>query len=229
VNLRNLPWKKSVAVLGMGFWASSLALLSPTAQSQSNDVPYCFGIKTAVDVYEGPSFGSRKVAAYITNDTAYATTTNPTQVWVNDGTTDGNNFVEVAFTGGQTGWVPRYRAGSDTPAMVDMSGFTDCPDPGPGAAGYATGPTPAVCFFVQRPTNVYSRPAYGAITPDSFAVGDTAYATTAPPTSVWLNDPDLVNGNSFIEVEIYGGNTAWVPRFRADADAPLLVDLAECP
>lgn len=226
MNFETLPWRKSVAFLGLGFWASSLALLSPIAQSQSNGA-YCFSVQTPTNIYARPSFGAMMADTYAPGDTAYATTNPPTSVWVNDGTRDGNSFIEVAYYDGNIGWIPRFPAGSNAPALVDI---TDCPNPGPNAAGSIIGPVASdYCFFVQRPTNLYSRPSYRAITGDTYAVGDTAYATTDPPTSVWINDPDLVDGNSFIEVKIYGGNTAWVPRFRADADAPLLVDLADCP
>lgn len=228
MNLKKLPWRKSVAFLGMGFWASSLALLSPIAQSQSNDTAYCFAVQTPINIYESPSFRAMTADSYAAGDVAYATTNPPQAVWVRDGTGDGNSFVEVAFYDGNIGWIPRYPAGSDSPALIDLSGSADCPAPGLNAAGGDTGGS-EYCFFVQRPTNVYSRPTYSAITGDSYAAGDTAYATTDPPISVWIDDPDLENGNSFIEVEIYGDNTAWVPRFRADADVPLLVDLADCP
>ena len=215
--------RKPAALLGLGLWVSSLALISPTAQSQSSGVPYCFDVQMSIDVYESPSFRSRKIAAYMNNDIAYATTNRPISVGVNDGTADGNSFVQVKIYDGSSAWVPRYLEGRNTPTLIDLEGFNDCSPTGEGP------PANEYCFFVQRPTNVYARPAYDAILDARYAAGDTAYATTNPPTSVWINDPDLVNGNSFIEVSIYDGNVAWVPRFRADADVPLLVDLAQCP
>jgi hypothetical protein len=215
--------RKSAAFLGLGFWASSLALISPTAQSQSSGVPYCFDVQMSIDVYESPSFRSRKIAAYTNADIAYATTNRPISVGVNDGTADGNSFVQVKIYDGSSAWVPRYPEGSNSPALIDLEGFDDCSATGEGP------PANEYCFSVQRPTNVYARPSYDAMLGARYVAGDTAYATTNPPTSVWVRDSALANGNSFIEVEIYDGNIAWVPRFRADADVPLLVDLAECP
>ncbi|MEM9119945.1 MAG: hypothetical protein AAF827_16245 [Cyanobacteria bacterium P01_D01_bin.6] len=128
-------WQKLFTLLGLGLCASSLALFSPAAQGQSNGTPYCFSIRTAVDVYDSPSFGATKIADYISGDTAYATTNPPTSVWVNDGTRDGNSFIKVAIYGGNVGWVPRYLAGSDVTVLTDQQGFSNCPSPMPPAAG----------------------------------------------------------------------------------------------
>lgn len=221
-------WPKPLALLGLGFWASSLALVSPNAQGQSNDTAYCFSVQTATSIYASPSFGAITADSYTAGDTAYATTNPPTSAWFDDGTVDGNSFVEVAFYDGNIGWIPRFPEGSDVPLLVDI---TNCPNPVPNAAGYLVGGPGGgeYCFAVQTPVNVYSSPSYFAMTADTFAVGDTAYATTNPPNFMWIDDPNFVEGNSFVEVVIYGGNTGWLPRFKVGANLPVLVDLANCP
>jgi len=220
-------WKKTATFLGLGFTASSLAWFLPSVHSPSNaqnpsgERPYCFGVQANVDVYASPSFGAPRIAAYVSGDTAYATTNDPTSSWVNDGTADGNSFIEVAFTGGQTGWVPRFPAGSDVPILIDMEGVTDCPNPMPPAAGSEIKGVDEdrVCFYVDQPTNLYSRPEFGAVTSARYNVGDIAYASY-PFESV-----PVENGtNAFILVDIYGGNQAWVPRYPRGSATPILID-----
>jgi cytochrome c5 len=236
--------RKSAAFLGLGFWASSLAVVSPTAQSQSNATPYCFGVKMDTFVYASPSFRARQLAPYAIDDIAYATTNQPTSVPVNDGTADGNSFIEVAFTNGDKGWTPRYPEGIDVPILIDMEGFTDCPNPGKNAAGDLSKsegndmPTPQnqpdetpYCFGVKMDTFVYASPSFRARQLAPYAIDDIAYATTNQPTSVPVND-GTADGNSFIEVAFTNGDKGWTPRYPEGIDVPILIDMegfTDCP
>lgn len=80
------------------------------------------------------------------------------------------------------------------------------------------------CFNVEIETPVYSEPSFEAATLAQFEEGDTAYATTNPPTSYWFTD-GTADGNSFVEVAIYDGGTGWIPRFPEGEDTPAIVDL----
>ncbi|MEM1280710.1 MAG: hypothetical protein AAGG53_12000 [Cyanobacteria bacterium P01_H01_bin.152] len=222
-------WKKSVALLGLGFWAGSLALLSPSAQSQSG-TPYCFVVREVINVYSSPSQFATVEASYRPGDITYATANPPRTIRGEDGVP----YVEVAIYGGNLGWLPRYDANRPGAELIVDLSSDQCTNPGPGAFGYVEGggidsSGGEYCFAVQTPVNVYSSPSYFAMTNDTFAIGDTAYATANPPNSVWIDDPNFVNGNSFIEVKIWGGSTGWVPRFKVGADLPVLMDLATCP
>jgi hypothetical protein len=76
------------------------------------------------------------------------------------------------------------------------------------------------CFAVQDSLSVFSRPANNAATGDRFNRGDIAYATANPPTTRF-------DGNrAFVEVAIYGGRKAWLPRLSTIDGVPLIVDLS---
>ena len=80
------------------------------------------------------------------------------------------------------------------------------------------------CFVVKDTLSVFSQPANHAATGDRFIRGDIAYATTNPPTTRF-------DGNrAFVEVAIYGGQRAWLPRHSTIDGVPLIVDLstAQC-
>lgn len=229
VNLQKFPWKKSAALLGVAVWAGPLALFSTMAQSQTPGTGICFAVVGSTPLYAAPSFSARQIASFASGDTAYATTNPPFSVPAFDGTADGNSFIEVAIYDGNIAWAPRYPQGSDNPLLIDLPS-DDCPDPGLNAFVFPpTGVGPEYCFAVVQPTNLYAFPSFGASTGDRYAAGDIAFATANPPFTAWVND-GTVDGNSFIEVSIYGGNTAWVPRFPAGSNSPILVDLpsADC-
>ena len=76
------------------------------------------------------------------------------------------------------------------------------------------------CFAVKDTLSVFARPANNAATGDRFNAGDIAYATTNPPTTRF-------DGNrAFVEVAIYGGRKAWLPRLSTIDSVPLIVDLS---
>ncbi|PSN78683.1 hypothetical protein C8B47_15630 [filamentous cyanobacterium CCP4] len=76
------------------------------------------------------------------------------------------------------------------------------------------------CFAVKDSLSVFARPANNAATGDRFNRGDIAYATANPPTTRF-------DGNrAFVEVAIYGGRKAWIPRLSTIDGVPLIVDLS---
>ena len=87
------------------------------------------------------------------------------------------------------------------------------------AAAQTKSSTP-YCFAVKDTLSVFSRPAANAAIGDRFNQGDIAYATTNPPTVRFDGD------RAFVQVAIYGGRTAWVPRLSTIDGVPLLVDLS---
>ncbi|MEM9119944.1 MAG: hypothetical protein AAGD09_18975 [Cyanobacteria bacterium P01_F01_bin.56] len=216
MNITKLPWRKSVALMGMGFWASSLALLAPTAQSHRH-LAYCFSIERATAMYESPSFEAKVIGDYNPGDVAYATANPIYSLWFKDFTNDGNSFVKVAGYEGTVGWVPRFEQGTNIAVMEDLQ---DCPNPGVNAAGFPGGSgLDRTCFYVQQPTNLYSRPDFDFAIEARYVAGDIAYATF-PFTDVAVEG----GNNAFILVDIYDGNQAWVPRKPEGLNTPNLVD-----
>jgi len=216
MNLAKLPWRKSVAFLGMGFWASSLALMSQTAQSYGHDVtPYCFGIQLETEMYKRPSFHAKVIGNYVPNDVAYATANPIKSYWFRDGTHDGNSFVKVAGFDGTVGWVPRFPKGSDAPILVDLA---DCPNPGENASGFPGGSgDDRVCYFVLEPTNLYGRPDFHTPLDANYARKDIAYASY-PFHKVVVDH----GRNAFVLVDIYEDNQAWVPFFSENLGTKLV-------
>ena len=76
------------------------------------------------------------------------------------------------------------------------------------------------CFVVKDTLSVFSRPANNAATGDRFNAGDIAYATTNPPTT------RFDGSRAFVEVAIYSGRKAWLPRLSTIDGVPLIVDLS---
>jgi len=218
-------WKKSAALLGLAAWAGPLALLSTMAQSQTAGTGICFQVTGPTELYAYPSLHAKVVANYEAGNVAYATTNKATSYWFDDGTEDGNSFVEVAIFDGLIAWVPRFQVGTDTALLVD-SPTDECTEPGLNAYVYPPIETDEeYCLAVTKPVNLYAYPSFWAITPDLYARNDTAFATANPPYSVWIDD-GTTDGNSFIEVKAYDGNFGWVPRFpEGDDEPPILVDL----
>ena len=216
MNLAQLPWRKSVALLGIGFWASSLAVIAQNAQSHGHDVtPYCFHINTETELYKHPSFHSEVIGNYEVGDVAYATANPIKSYWFWDRTADGNSFVKVAAFDGTVGWVPRFPKGDDTPSLIDLA---DCPNPGEFASGFPGGSgDDKVCFYVLSPTNLYGRPDFTTPLEANYAEGDIAYAYYPFSDEVIGHGP-----NAFILVDIYDGNQAWVPRYSEDLNTKIL-------
>lgn len=75
------------------------------------------------------------------------------------------------------------------------------------------------CFAVQDYINVFARPALNAALGDRYNPGDIAYATTNPPTV------RFDGSRAFVEVAIYDGRKAWLPRLQGVSGGPLIVDL----
>lgn len=75
------------------------------------------------------------------------------------------------------------------------------------------------CFYVDQPTNLYSRPDFDFPIDASYRVGDIAYASF-PYESVSVQG----GTNSFILVDLFGGNKAWVPRYPEASNIANLVD-----
>jgi hypothetical protein len=216
MNLAKLPWRKSVAFLGMGFWVSSLALISQTAQSSGHNVtPYCFNIQIETEMYAHPSYHSEVIGRYAVGDVAYATTNPIKSYWFRDRTKDGNSFIKVAGFDGTVGWVPRFPKGSDAPILVDLA---DCPDPGVNASGFPGGSgDDRVCYFVLSPTNLYGRPDFHTPLDANYAETDIAYASY-PFHKVVVDH----GRNAFVLVDIYEDNQAWVPFFSENLDTKLV-------
>lgn len=142
---------------------------------------------------------------------AYATTSNPTEVSV------GNiNFVEVAIYDGNIAWVPRWTTDGN-PILIDYP-TDDCLNPGLNAAG-STGGDEEICFYISQPTNLYSRSDFAFPIDANYKIGDIAYASF-PFESVGVQG----DTNSFILVDIYGGNKAWLPRYPENSDISNVVD-----
>lgn len=192
MNIAKLPWRKSVALMGMGFWVSSLALIAQNAQSSGhNAVAYCFDVQAATEMYASPSFNSDVIGSYAVGDVAYATTNPIDSRWFGDVTADGNSFVEVAGYEGTVGWVPRFIPGTDIPVMEDIQ---DCPDPGLNASGFPGGSgDDRVCFYINQFTNLYSQPDFAMPIEAKYNIGDIAYATYP-----------------FTDVAVQGGTNAFI-------------------
>ncbi|RZM75020.1 hypothetical protein [Leptolyngbya iicbica] len=216
MNLAKLPWRKSVALLGMGFWASSLALISQTAQSSGHNVsPYCFSIQIETEMYSHPSFHSEVIGRYNVEDVAYATANPIKSYWFWDGTKDGNSFVKVAGFDGTVGWVPRFPKGENAPVLVDLA---DCPSPGVNASGFPGGSgDDRLCYFVLEPTNLYGRPDFDTALNANYVPGDIAYASY-PPQKVVVDH----GRNAFVLVDIFDGNQAWVPFFSGNLSTKIV-------
>jgi hypothetical protein len=223
--------QKTTALLGLGIFASSLAVLLPSAQNpskaqnQTGPTGYCFFVLEPTKLYSEPSFNAELGASFNAGDKAYATMKSP----YNRASDRGITFVEVAIYEGNIAWIPFFTL--DGTKLLEEYPSEDCPNPGDGAAINAEGGETAFCFDVQTEIGVYERPSFSALKVADYLDTDIAYATANPPISVPYDD-GTSDRNSFVEVAIYGGNIGWVPRYPEGVDAPALIDLSgpqDCP
>lgn len=180
-----------------------------------------------INLYSAPSFAALTADRFEPGDKAYATTSNPTLEWENTGV--GTNFVEVAIYEGNIAWVPLRTA--DGRKILEEYPTEDCSNPGPGAAGYATGGGTPFCFYVQTDIGVYDSPSFSANRVAGYVNNDVAYATDSEPTREWVDD-GTADGNNFYKVAIFEGNIGWVPRSPEGSDFAALKDYSgidNCP